>query len=107
MGLDSFGVVGFNLGTFLQGQTRIAKINSAYISLICVPRGLQCHTSLQELWAKNLLIWSDFTLGFSKVKHVLMALVSFFFGGYNLHRFSNAIGLLSVCYSPILESAIT
>ena len=31
----------------------------------------------QESWAKNLFIWSDFTLGFSKVKHVLMAVVSF------------------------------
>ena len=107
MGLDSFGVVGFDLGTFLQDQTRIAKINSAHISLICVPRGLQCHTNLQELWAKNLLILSDFTLGFSKGKHVLMALVSFLSGGYSLHRFSDAIGLVSVCYSPILGSAIT
>ena len=41
MGWESFGVVGFDLGTFLQGQTRIAKINSAYISLIMCPRGLQ------------------------------------------------------------------
>ena len=43
MGPDSFGAVGFNLRSLLQGQTRIAKINSAYISLICVPRGLQYH----------------------------------------------------------------
>ena len=107
MGWDSFGVVGFDLGSFLQGQTRIAKINSAYISLICVPRGLQCPTNLQELWAKNLLIWSDFSLGFSKVKHVLMALVSFLSGGYNLHQFSGVIGLVSVCYSPILGSGVT
>ena len=46
MGWGSFGVVGFDLGPLLQGQMRIAKINSAYISLICVPRGLQCHTNL-------------------------------------------------------------
>ena len=103
MGLESFGVVRFDLGPLLQGQMRIVKINSAYISLIYVPRGLQCHNNLWESWAGNLLIWSDFAL----VKHVLMALVSFLSGGYNLHWFSYAIGLASVCYSPILGSAIT
>ena len=46
-GLESFGVVGFDLGTFLQGQTRIKH---AYIWLILV----------LEVF-KNLLIWSDFT----------------------------------------------
>ena len=41
MGLDSFGVVGFDLGPLLQGQTRIAKLKSAYSSLIIGPtRGL-------------------------------------------------------------------
>ena len=30
-----------------------------------------------------------------------------FSGGYNLHQFSDAIGLVSVCYSHILGSAIT
>ena len=45
MGLDSFGVVGFDLWPLFEGQMRKAKINSAYISLICVPRGLQCHTN--------------------------------------------------------------
>ena len=28
-------------------------------------------------------------------------------GGYNLHQFSDAIGLVSICYSPILGSAVT
>ena len=40
MGWDSFGVLGFNLGPLLQGQTRIAKLKSAYNSLIIGPRGL-------------------------------------------------------------------
>ena len=40
MGWDSFGVVGFDLGPLLQGQTRIAKLKSAYSSLIIDPRGL-------------------------------------------------------------------
>ena len=40
MGWDCFGVVGFDLGPLLQGQTRIAKLKSAYNSLIIGPRGL-------------------------------------------------------------------
>ena len=40
MGWESFGVVGFDLGTLLQGQTRIAKLKSAYNSLIIASRGL-------------------------------------------------------------------
>ena len=33
-------MVGFDLGPHLQGQMRIAKVNSAYNSLIIGPRGL-------------------------------------------------------------------
>ena len=40
MGWESFRVVGFDVGPFLQGQTRIAKLKSAYKSLIIGPRGL-------------------------------------------------------------------
>ena len=40
MGWESFGVVGFDLGLLLQGQTRIAKLKSAYNLLIIDPRGL-------------------------------------------------------------------
>ena len=40
MGWDSFGVIGFDLGPHLQGQTRIAKLESAYNLLIIGPRGL-------------------------------------------------------------------
>ena len=39
-GRESFGVIGFDLGLLLQGQTRIAKLKSAYNSLIIGPRGL-------------------------------------------------------------------
>ena len=39
MGSESSGVVGFDLGPLLQGQTRKAKHKSAYNSLIG-PRGL-------------------------------------------------------------------
>ena len=39
MGWESSGVVGFDLGP-LRGQTRIAKLKSAYSSLIIDPSGL-------------------------------------------------------------------
>ena len=38
--LGIFGVVRFDLGPLLQGQTSIAKLKSAYNSLIIGPRGL-------------------------------------------------------------------
>ena len=43
MNWESFGVVTFDLGPLLQGQTRIAKfkIKSAYNSLIIGPRCLR------------------------------------------------------------------
>ena len=37
MGWESFGVVRFDLGPLVQGHTRIAKLKSAYNSLI------KCH----------------------------------------------------------------
>ena len=40
MGWESFGLVRFDLGPLVQGQTRIAKLKSAYNSLIIGPRSL-------------------------------------------------------------------
>ena len=40
MGWESSGVVGFDLGPLLQGQTRIVKVKTTYNSLIIGPRGL-------------------------------------------------------------------
>ena len=40
MGWESLGVVGFDLGPLLQGQTRIVKLKSAYNSLINGGTGL-------------------------------------------------------------------
>ena len=42
----SSDVVGFVLGPLLEGQTRIAKLKSAYNSLIIGPRGLQYENNL-------------------------------------------------------------
>ena len=40
MGGECSVMVGFDLGPFLQGQMRTAKLKSAYNSLIIGPRGL-------------------------------------------------------------------
>ena len=40
MGWESSGVVGFDFGPLVQGQTRLAKHKSAYNSLIIGHRGL-------------------------------------------------------------------
>ena len=40
MGWESFGVVRFDLGPLLRGQTKKVKLKSAYNSLIISPRGL-------------------------------------------------------------------
>ena len=46
MGWESFGLVRFDLGPLLQGQTRIAKLKSAYNSIIIDPKGLGCEINL-------------------------------------------------------------
>ena len=43
---ESSDMVRFDLGPLLEGQTRIAKLKSAYNSLIIGPTGLQCETNL-------------------------------------------------------------
>ena len=59
MGCESVDMVRFDLGTLLQGQMRIAKIESAYNSLIIGDRDPSHRKSL----ARNLLVWSDLTFG--------------------------------------------
>ena len=49
MDWESFDVFRFDLGPFVQGQTRIAKLKSAYNLLIIGPRGLQCEKNLQKI----------------------------------------------------------
>ena len=46
MGWESFDVVRFDLEPLFQGDTRIAKLKSAYNLLIIGPRCLQCETTL-------------------------------------------------------------
>ena len=42
-------MVRFDLGPLLQGQTRIPKLKSGYMSLIMGPRGFQYETNLQKI----------------------------------------------------------
>ena len=63
MGCESVDMVRFDLGTLLQGQMRIAKIESAYNSLIIGDRDLGCKPSHRKSLARNLLVWSDLTFG--------------------------------------------
>ena len=55
MGWESFDVIRFDLEPLHQGQMRIAKLKSAYHSLIDGLRGVQCDTNLQEIMA-----WESF-----------------------------------------------
>ena len=68
MGWESFDVVKFDLGHFLQGQTKIAKLKSASNSLIIDSR--ESPVEIWDVkptgrisWGGNLLMWSDLTLG--------------------------------------------
>ena len=45
MGWESSDVVRFDLGPLLQGQTRIAKLQRTFNSLIIGPRGSQYETN--------------------------------------------------------------
>ena len=49
MDWESCGVVGFDLGSLLQGQTRTFKLKRVYNSFIIDPRGLQCEANLQDI----------------------------------------------------------
>ena len=68
MGGESFGVVTFDLGPLLQGQTRTVKLKSAYSSLIIGPRGLQCETNLKEIMGWESFDVVTFDLGPFEVK---------------------------------------
>ena len=54
MGQQSFGVVGFDLGPLLQGQTRIAKLKSGYNSHIFVTLEVwDGKPTYSNSWAEN------------------------------------------------------
>ena len=61
MGWESFDVVLFDLGPLLQGQTRIAKLKSAY-NLLLVIQAWDGKPTYRKSWVWNLLVWSYLTL---------------------------------------------
>ena len=61
-GLQTFSVDGFDLGLLLRGQTRIAKLKSAYNSLLLVLKVWNGKPTYRKSWTVNLLVCSDLTL---------------------------------------------
>ena len=61
MGWESFGVVRFDLGPLLEGQTRIAKLKSG-TCLLLVIQVWDGKPTFRKSWPGNLLMWSDLTL---------------------------------------------
>ena len=69
MGWESSGMIGFDLGTLLQGQTGIAKGKVPVTRLLLVLEVWDGKPTYRKLSVGNLLVWSDLTLGPSfKVK---------------------------------------
>ena len=69
MAWESFGVVRFDLGPLLQGQTRIAKLKVLITRLLLVLDLWDGKPTYRKSLAGNLLMWSDLTLDpFFKVK---------------------------------------
>ena len=62
MGWESFGVVGFDLGPLLQGQTRIANLKVLITRLLLVLEVWDGKPTYRKSWAGNVLVWSDLTL---------------------------------------------
>ena len=62
MGWESFGVVGFDLGPLLQGQTSIANLKVLITRLLSVLEVWDGKPIYRKSWAGNLLVWSDLTL---------------------------------------------
>ena len=69
MGWESAGVVRFDLGPIIQGQTRIAQLKVLITHLLLVLEVWGGKPTYGNLWTGNLLVRTNFTLGPSlKVK---------------------------------------
>ena len=62
MGWESFGVVRFDLGPLLQGQTSIAKLKVLITRLLLVVQVWDGKPTYRKSWAGNRLMWLDLTL---------------------------------------------
>ena len=63
MGWESSGVVAFDLGPPLQGQTRITKLKVLITRLLLVLEIWDGKPTYRKSFAGNLLVWSELTLG--------------------------------------------
>ena len=63
MGWESSDDVKFDLGPFLQGQTRITKLKVLITRLLLVLEVCHVKPTFGKSWARNLLMCSDLTLG--------------------------------------------
>ena len=69
MGWESSGVVGFDLGPLIQGQSGQPNLKMLITRLLLVLDVWDGKPAYRKSWAGNLLVWSDLTLGPSlKVK---------------------------------------
>ena len=69
MGWESSGIVIFDLGPLLQGQTGLPNLKVHIICLLLVLEVWHVKPTNKKSWDENLLMWSDMTLGLSfKVK---------------------------------------
>ena len=102
MDQESSHVVTFDLGLLLQDQMRAAKLKGAYNSLI-THTFFECETNQKDIMAWDLLMWSNLALYPSfQVGNTCSALVHCLYGGYNLHRFSDVLGLVLVLILIVL-----
>ena len=63
MGWESSGMIGFDLGTLLQGQTGMPKVKVPVTHLLLVLEVWDGKPTHWKSWAGNLLVWLDLTLG--------------------------------------------
>ena len=82
-------MVGFDLGPLLQGQTRIAKLKSAYTRLLLVLEVYNAKSTHTKSWAGNLLML-DLTFDGS------LALVNCLSGGYKFASVLRCVGLVDL-----------
>ena len=62
MGWESCGVVRFDLGPLIQGQTRIGKLKVLITRLLLVLEAWDGKPTYRKSWVGNLVVWSDLTL---------------------------------------------
>ena len=100
MGWQSFDVVRFDLGPLLQGQTRTAKLKSAYNLLILILVVCNVKPTCRISLAGNLLMLSYLTFGPSfKVKRWFTG-----FGELSVRFFASVlrcVGLVSLSWSLV------